>query len=241
MMRPAPPPMKEQATDKVLGQLAKLDSCSVANAVDSLRVRLLNVGSSGPGIACRTPALPPMVGRAVTLRVRSSEPPVKSTFYLEQPDWWERLEPATFPRVLVVQDADAHRGAGSLVGPVHACILRALGFSGVVASGAVRGTDKFEEIGLHAFSASLSPSHAYSHVVEMGSPVEVGGVRIAAGDIVHGDLNGFVVVPEEVAERIPALAEEFRKREHRVCAFCAGVGFTPAKLRRVIGEDASRG
>jgi 4-hydroxy-4-methyl-2-oxoglutarate aldolase len=233
--------MKESPTDRVLSELGKLDSGSIANAVDSLRVRLLNEGSSGPGITCRTPMLPPMVGRAVTLKVRSSEPPMKNTFYLDQPDWWERLEPASFPRVLVIEDTDSQAGKGSLVGPVHACILKAMGFAGVVTSGAVRGADIFGEIGLHAFSGNTSPSHAYSHVVELGGPVEIAGVRIMAGDIVHGDLNGIIKVPPEVAGKVPALAEQFRERERRVCKFCSSREFSPAMLRHIIGVDASRG
>jgi 4-hydroxy-4-methyl-2-oxoglutarate aldolase len=233
--------MNDNLDAKMLGRLGKLDSCSIANAVDSLRVRLLSEGSSGPGITCRTPTLPPMVGRAVTLKVRSSEPPMKEAFYLDQPDWWERLETAPFPRILVIEDTDLHPGKGSLVGPVHACILKAMGFAGIVTSGAVRGADKFEAIGLQAFSGNTSPSHAYGHVVEMGGQVEVAGVRIATGDVIHGDLNGFVSIPEDAIGRVPELAEQFREREKRVCRFCSTHDFSPAMLRRIIGADASRG
>jgi regulator of RNase E activity RraA len=233
--------MKQNATDKVLGRLAKLDSCSIASAVDSLDVRLLNEGFSGPGIICRTPILAPMVGSAVTLKVRSSEPPMKKAFYLEQPDWWERLETAAGPRILVIEDTDAHPGRGSLVGPVHACILKAMGFAGVVTSGAIRGPNVFEEIGLHAFSGNISPSHAYCHVVEMGGVVEVAGLRIGAGEIVHGDLNGIVKIPADVLEKIPGIAEQFREREQRVCRFCNTSDFSPMMVQRIIGADSSRG
>jgi 4-hydroxy-4-methyl-2-oxoglutarate aldolase len=233
--------MKEYLNGKIFGRLGKFDSCSIANAVDSLRVRLMNEGFSGPGVTCRTPLLSPMVGRALTLKVRSSEPPMKRTFYLDQPDWWERIEPASFPRILVIEDTDTHPGRGSLVGPVHACILKAMGFVGVVATGAVRGTDVFEEIGMHAFSGNTSPSHSYCHVVELGGPVEVVGVHIATGDIIHGDLNGIVNIPEEIAGKVPDLAEQFRERERRVCKFCGSRDFSPTMLRRIIGADSSRG
>ena len=233
--------MKDSALEKLLGRLSKLDSCSVANAVDSLRLRLLNEGFSGPGILCRTPGLSPMAGRAVTLKVRSSEPPMKKSFYLDQPDWWERLESAPGPRVLVIEDTDAHPGRGSLVGPVHACILKAMGFVGVVTSGAVRGLNQLEELRLQAFSGNLSPAHAFCHVVEMGGAVEIAGLRIAGGDIIHGDLNGIVSIPAEAAEKIPDIAEHFREREARICRFCNTNEFSTTMLRRVIGADASRG
>lgn len=233
--------MKDNAIASVLGRLAKLDSCSVANAVDSLQVRLLNEGFNGPGIVCRTPGLPPMVGRAVTMKVRSAEPPMKRAFYLDQPDWWERLEPSPVPRILVIEDTDAHPGRGSLVGPVHACILKVMGFVGVLTSGSVRGLARFGEVGLHGFSGSVSPSHAYCHVVEMDGPVQIAGLRISPGDFVHGDLDGVVSIPADVLERIPDIAGKFGERERRLCQFCTSHEFSPALLRRFIDADASRG
>jgi len=233
--------MKEILSVKELRDLGRFDTCSVANAVDSFTVRLLNEGFSGPGITCRTPHLPPMVGHAVTLKVRSSEPPMKPGFYLEQPDWWERLENASYPRILVIEDTDVHPGRGTLVGPVHACILGALGFSGVVTSGAVRGLGQFAEIGLHAFSGSLSPSHSYCHVVEMGGIVEVAGLRIESGDILHGDLNGIVKIPVELAGKIQEAAGRIRERERAICHLCNNREFSAADLRRAINADSKSG
>jgi regulator of RNase E activity RraA len=232
--------MKENAIDKLIFKLGKLDTCSIANAVDSLKVRLQNEGFSGPGVISRTPGLGPMVGRAVTLKVRSSEPPMKGGFYLDQPDWWERYEPSPVPRILVIEDMDERPGRGALVGPVHACILKAMGFVGVVTSGAIRGVTKFGDIGLHAFSANLSPAHSYCHVVEAGGRVTVADVAIAEGDIIHGDANGFVNVPMAIAEKVREVAAQFRGREQRICRYCTTEDFSPTLLRRVIGIDASR-
>jgi regulator of RNase E activity RraA len=221
-------------------ELGAFDSCSIANAVDSFRVRLQNVGFTGPGLACRTTDLQSMVGVAVTLKVRSADPSMKPAFYLARSDWWEQIEPAPYPRVLVIQDTDAHPGRGSLVGPVHACIVKAMGFVGVVTTGAVRGTRKFAEIGLHAFSGNVSPSHAYCHVIEMGKPVEVAGVTISTGDIVHGDRDGIVTVPPELAEKVPVAARQVLERERTVYEYCKGHAFSREKLRSVISADSSR-
>jgi len=116
-----------------------------------------------------------------------------------------------------------------------------MGFVGVVTSGAIRGVNKFGDIGLHAFSANLSPAHAYCHIVEAGGSVTVAGVAISEGDIVHGDPNGFVNIPTAIAEKIQEMAEQFKAREQKVCRFCTTEDFSPAMLRRVIGVDASRG
>lgn len=225
---------------QVFRDLAAFDSCTIANAVDTKRVRLQNEGFSGPGIVCRTKILPPLVGVAFTLKVRSAEPPMKPAFYLESADWWERIEDAVFPRVLVIEDVDAHPGRGSLVGPVHACILKALGFVGVITTGAVRGTRKFAEIGLHAFSGNVSPSHSFCHVVGMGTPVTVAGVTVETGEIIHGDRDGIVSIPANLAHMIPEAARLTMERERSICAICEGKGFSREKLRASISADTSR-
>jgi 4-hydroxy-4-methyl-2-oxoglutarate aldolase len=232
-MKPSPPA-------QVFHQLAEFDTCTIANAVDMLKVRLSNEGFTGSGIWCRTKALPPMVGAALTLKVRSADPSMKPAFYLEMPDWWEKIEDAPFPRVLVIEDTDAHPGRGSLVGPVHACIIRAMGFVGVVTTGAIRGSRKFAEVGLHAFSNNVSPAHSFCHVVEMGGPVTVAGARIATGDIIHGDHDGVVSIPADIAGRIPDAARRVVERELAVCQFCSGRGFSREKLKGVTGADPSR-
>jgi regulator of RNase E activity RraA len=232
--------MKKNPSDSIFTELGKLSTCAVSNAIDSFRVRMLNVGFTGPSVICRTDAPAPMVGIALTMRVRSSDPSMKPSFYLANPDWWERVEEATFPRVLVIEDIDAHPGKGSLVGPVHACIIKALGFVGVVTSGAIRATAKFNEIGLHAFSGNISPSHAYSHVVELGTPVEVAGMRFETGQVIHGDRDGVVGIPADLVALVPAAARSLSERERTICRFCGSADFTRARLRDVITPDKSR-
>jgi regulator of RNase E activity RraA len=232
--------MKPNLTAQMFRDLEEFDSCSIASAVDTLRVRLSNEGFTGSGVWCRTQALPPMVGVALTLKVRSSDPSMKPAFYLELPDWWEKIEDGPFPRVLVIEDTDSQPGRGSLVGPVHACIIKALGFVGVVTTGAVRGSRKFAEIGLHAFSGNVSPAHAFCHVVEMGGPVTVAGARIATGDIIHGDHDGIVSIPADMAGRVPDAAKRVVERELAICQYCNGRGFSREKLRGVIRADPSR-
>jgi len=224
----------------VLSKLAACDSCCVANAVDATGVRLANLGFNDSRISCLTPLLPPMVGTIVTLKVRSAEPSMKNAFYLDQPDWWERLEADRSPRILAIEDLDARPGRGSSVGAVHACILRALGFVGVITNGALRDCNRFSDLGLGAFAGNVSPAHAYRHVIEVGTPVAIAGLQLAAGDLVHGDANGVVTIPNGMADRVAAIAETVRERERRVCEFCQSPEFSPSALRRRIGADTSR-
>jgi 4-hydroxy-4-methyl-2-oxoglutarate aldolase len=221
----------------LLSELARHSSYAVANAVDSLGLRMRNEGASSPSLVCRTPTLAPMVGIALTLTMRSANPTMKPGFYLEHASWWETLPRGVLPRVLVIQDLDEAPGGGALVGPVQACILGALGLTGVVTNGALRGVDTFQQIGLGAYSGGLTPSHAYGHVVEAGGRVEVSGMSIAQGDIVHGDRDGIVTFPAAMAAKVPSAAAAITAREREICAYCDQPDFSPAGLRMLIGHS----
>ena len=52
----------------------------------------------------------------------------------------------------------------------------------------------------------LPPMVGYSRVVSVGEPVQVGGLTIRPGDLLHGDRNGVTVIPAGVAAKLPAVA-----------------------------------
>ena len=58
-----------------LAALARLDTCAVANAIETFGRRLRNEGFTNSSIRCLTPECAPVVGYAETLKVRSSSPP----------------------------------------------------------------------------------------------------------------------------------------------------------------------
>jgi len=46
--------------------------------------------------------------------------------------------------------------------------------------------------------------------------VKVGSVWINPGDLLHGDQHGVVMIPHEIAERIPEAAERVAADEQRI-------------------------
>ncbi len=226
--------MSEALTPGELQALGRLDTCTVANAIETFGLRLRNEGYTGPAARCFTPQLPPVVGYAETLRVRSSSPPWQRRFYLDRTDWWSALGQVPPPRILVVEDVDPKVGVGAFVGGVHAHVLRALGCVGVVTTGAVRDLPEVVEAGLQLFAGNLSPSHAYIHVVDYGQPVVVAGLTVAPGDLLHADQHGVVRVPPETAREIPAAAERMRRQEQSIRDYCRSQDFSLEGLRAVV-------
>lgn len=224
---------------ETLKALAALDTCAVANAIETFDVRLRNEGFTNSTLRSRLPQLPPMVGFAITLRVRTSTPPAKGHSYLDRTDWWKQIESLLLPHVLVIQDMDQQPGRGAFVGEVHAAILKALGCVGAVTNGAVRDLSAIEKMGFNLFSGSTSVSHAYVHIVEFGIPVEIAGLKIRPGDLLHGDQHGIVRIPLEIADEIPNAAARLRKREKIITTFCRSNDFSVQALGEVIEQSAT--
>ncbi len=229
--------MNDPLSAEELAALAEIDTCSVANAIETFGSRLRNEGFSGGGLHSFTPELGPVVGYAETLRVRSSTPPWERRAYYDRTDWWGALGKVPQPRILVIQDVDPKVGVGAFVGGVHAHVLRALGCVAAITNGAIRDIPEVREAGVHLLAGSVSPSHAYVHIVDFGQPVEVAGLAIRPADLLHLDQHGVVRVPREIAGQIPGVVERLRRRERRILEFCRSQGFSLEGLRAIVDAE----
>ncbi|MCE0483660.1 MAG: RraA family protein [Methylacidiphilales bacterium] len=224
-------------TKEEFQDLRFLDSCAVANAIERFRIQLRNEGHTEGSLVCRYPHMLPVLGYAMTLKVRSSSPPSKGQSFFENTDWWDELLAVPAPRILVVQDMDRFPGSGALIGDLHACILKKLDCVGVVTNGAVRDLPRIEGLDFQMFSGSLNVSHAYSHIVHVGGPVQIGSLEISPGDLIHGDCHGIVRIPRELATRIPATASALRDKEEKIMTYCHSPGFSVEGLRDLLAEQ----
>jgi regulator of RNase E activity RraA len=214
-----------------LDKIRALDTCTVSNAIERLNVRLRNEGFVVGTTHCRFPNLEPMLGYAVTGRIRTSSPPMSARCYFDRIDFWEFLDAQPRPSVLVLQDVDHTQGFGAFIGEIHAVISRALGCVGVVTNGAVRDLPAIRALEFHAFSGALGVSHAYAHLIDFGEPVEIGGLRIATGDLIHGDRHGVQTIPLEIVSQVPDVVAQIREEERELVDFCRSRQFSLNGLR----------
>jgi regulator of RNase E activity RraA len=176
------------------------------------------------------------VGYAATVKIRGSAPPTAGGDYPDRTDWWEYILSLPTPCVVVVQDVATQPGLCSLVGEVHMNILRALHCVGVVTNGSVRDIPAARSAGFHYFAGSVSVSHGYVHIVDFGQPVQIGGLIIESGDLLHADLHGVQSVPLALAPQIPAVAARITAREQALIAICRSPDFTLEKLRVAVAR-----
>lgn len=217
-----------------LDALRRLDSCAVSNAIETFQVRLRNTGFADARIRSMFEDFPPMVGYAATARLRSGEPPIAGRIYSDRTDWWSSILEVPSPRIVVLEDLDKPSGVGAFLGEMQAAILKALGCAGYVTNGAARELPRVRDIGLHVFAGNVAVSHAYAHIFDFGSKVNVGGLEIQAGDLLHGNRHGLLKVPKEIASEIPAVAARLRQAEQTVIDFCQSKEFALDKLRQVL-------
>lgn len=217
-----------------LDALRRFDTCRLANAIEEFDVRLRNEGYARPGLRCLFPELPGMLGYAVTVQIRCSNPPPTGHIYPDRTDWWAALESMPEPRVAVIEDIDPHPGMGAFVGEVHAAILQALRCAGAVTNGAVRDLPGVRALGFPLFACNLSVSHAYAHIVNFNEPVRTCGLPVQPGDLLYGDCHGLLSIPPGIARELPSVAARQETRDREILDLCRSADFSISRLRAEV-------
>ncbi|MGO8928559.1 MAG: RraA family protein [Limisphaerales bacterium] len=231
--------MNAPLTPEQLEALRGLDACTLANAIETFNVRLRNEGFTDGALRCLFPRLPQIVGYAATIKIRGSAPPMAANSYPQRTDWWNYVQSLPPPHIIVAQDIASHPGLGALLGQVHLNIQRALGCVGIVTNGAVRSIPDAEALGLQIFAGNVSVSHAYMHIVEFGTPVEVDGLKVHSGELLHGDQHGVQSIPLGIAAQIPPIAARISARKRELVALCQSPEFSLEKLRAAIAKESA--
>jgi 4-hydroxy-4-methyl-2-oxoglutarate aldolase len=217
-----------------LDALQGLSTPTVANAIELFNVRPRNQGFMSPQIRCLFPDLGVMVGYAVTARFAANQPGTQPAARYQ---FWKRVREIPEPRVVVMQDLDQPPGVGAYFGEVQTNIHRRLGCVGVITNGHVRDLDEVHALGFHYFAGGVCVSHAYVHLIDFGSPVNVGGTTVHSGELIHADKHGALIVPQEIAGDIPGAAAKVAERERRIISHCQSAHFSLEELKRLTDTD----
>ena len=217
-------------TPELLEELRQIPTCSVANAVETFDVMPRTDGFMLPAIKSIFPEMGHMIGYAVTGVITADMPP-SGNMNVSRLDWVDTILSVPEPRVLVLKDLDHPNVIGSFWGEVQANIHGALGCVGTVTDGGVRDLDEMRELGFNAFATDVLVSHAYVHLIDVGVPVTIGGLKVNMGDIILGDQHGVMSIPHDIAADIPAAVKRVEDREREMISLCQSEDFTVEKLK----------
>ncbi len=125
-------------------------------------------------------------------------------------------------------------GGSSRIAPwggLLSAATRARGAAGCVTDGFVRDVLEIRELRLPVFHGGIAPldSKGRGQIQAVDVPVICGGVKVAPGDLVFGDADGVVVVPQDVESEVLRFAfdkingEKHTMRELREGAYLRDV------------------
>ena len=110
------------------------------------------------------------------------------------------------------------RNEASIGGDVKLIQLKNQGAEGLVTDGSIRDINAVKSYGFKLFAAGNTARVGEPDVwpYEANGVIQCGGVTVRPGDVIVGDDDGVVVVPERVAEEIIEWAEDHEKVEEQI-------------------------
>ena len=183
-----------------ISALCRIDSPTISNAIERFKVRPRVSGYVGYDIRCIFPELPPTVGYAVTCTVDSTTEGRQGIGFQRL---YELLTNAPKPAIVVMQDVGTDRLHSCHAGEIMSTTMKRLGAVGILTDGGLRDVREVRVLGgFQYFCAGLVVSHGNPICVSVGDDVTISGMRVRMGDLLHGDVNGVVHIPDECAEQV---------------------------------------
>jgi regulator of RNase E activity RraA len=224
----------------LLEALGRYDTPTICNALEIVAPARRLVGYTTKPLVCPFPDLPPMVGYARTTTIRSvlaSGLPAAEQ-QKRRLAYYEYVGTGPGPRINVIQDIDGPDvGFGAFWGEVQSSVHKALGCLGVITDGSIRDIPQWAP-GFQALAGSIGPSHAWVHAESFGGEVRVAGMTVRSGDLIHADRHGAVVIPLDVAAKLPDAAELCGRRETPILEIARSPSFTLEKLKEALARSA---
>jgi regulator of RNase E activity RraA len=222
-----------------LTALTAFDTPTICNALEVVLPESRARGYTTRPAVCGFPALKPIIGYARTARIRAKSPPAAGAAAVRdlRHDYYRYIDAGPKPSLVLIEDLDGpDAGYGAFWGEVQSAIHLGLGALGVVTNGSVRDLDAWAP-GFQLLAATIGPSHAYVNLVDFGGEIEVLGMRVRSGDIVHADRHGAVVIPRNALRDLPAAVARVAQREARILAVARAPGCTAEKLIDVFKAE----
>ena len=228
----------ETIDEELLATLARFDTPTICNALEiAAPERPRSTGYTRQTLVAADPNLPPMVGYARTATIRAVAGLSAEEKRRKSLEYYEYTAQGPGPTIVVVQDVDAQPGVAAWWGEVHTALHQGLGSLGAITNGAIRDLDQCAD-GFQLLGGSLSPSHSYIHVADVGCEVDIFGMVVEHGSLIHADKHGAVVIPLEVAPLLPAAIDTILQREGVILEAIRAPGFDIEALKTAVGDSA---
>jgi regulator of RNase E activity RraA len=210
--------------------LRSIDTPTVCNLLEIVAPERRGAGYTTVHLHCPFPDLPPMVGFAKTVTIKSRDKVSGPSYMAKRMDYLDYIAAAPVPSIVMIEDKDEPAGYGAFWGEVQTNVHKALGCLGTITNGSVRDIPQVAE-GFQMLAGSISPSHAYVHVVDFGVPVTIHGMAVKSGELIHADRHGAVVVPPETIDPMQKAMDGLMAQEARIITAARAPGATVESIK----------
>ncbi len=192
----------------LLALLQRVDTPTVCNAIEVAQGKRGFDAYTKGTMHCSAPSQS-MVGFARTAKIAGREAPTEAPDVIRarRLDYFRNMAGGPRPAIAVLEDVDYPHCVSAWWGEVHTNVHKGLGLNGALTNGVMRDLGDLAE-GFPVVAGSIGPSHAFVHVRELGTPVNVMGMTVNQGDLVHADRHGGLVIPPEVIPDLKAAIEK---------------------------------
>ena len=210
--------------------LKSVDTPTVCNAIDLAwgRRGFSNFTKRSVVVSCDTTV--PIVGFAKTVKLKGALPSNSPSSDIKEMRmaYYEYVSNVSRPTVCVCEDLDYPNCVAAYWGEINANVHKAFGIDGILTNGVMRDLDCIPD-GFQMIAGSIGVSHMFVNIVEFATYVEVFGMGVKDGDLIHADKHGAMVIPKDVIKDIGTFVKKILELEKIV--------IEPIKGRKVTFEE----
>lgn len=200
-----------------LEQLRDYDGALLANTLDCIDPTPAHELYMSGDIQSVTPTLGPTVGLAVTCQLDSSTPggEPENDRYVEMLEIMDAMDE---PSVWVVQTVGSRPDHDCTLGDGMAKMFHSLGCLGAVSAGRARDIAGLCATPFAVYCRGTAIHHCALRYKAINVPIEVGGITVNPGDIIHASTEGVIKIPSAAVNGLLEKAPDMRAFEHEAHA-----------------------
>ncbi len=227
-------------TPSLLKLLQSVDTPTVCNAIEVAQgKRGFNNFTRGT-MLCSAPEEGSIVGYVRTAKIAAVNPPTEAPEVIKERRmaYYKHMATGPRPAITVIEDLDFPRCIGAFWGEINTTVHNGFGIAGTLTNGVMRDLGDVPA-GYPVVAGSIGPSHGFVHVKEIGTTVDVFGMKVDDGDLVHADQHGALVVPKDVVPNLETAITKLLSTENIILDAARAMDFDFEKFSEAWSEFES--
>ena len=226
--------------NKLINITSKIDTPTMCNAMDVILGTRSATGFTRNPVVTAQISTQPIVGFAKTAKTRALSPPLVSQKEINamRMKYYEYIVKDEKNPVVIIEDTDYPNCIGAFWGELNVAVHKGLKIKGTVTNGLLRDLGMLDS-GYQVVAGGVGPSHAFVHLTELDTPVNILGLEIKPGAFIHADQHGAMTVPSKHLDALPHALDLVVKREVPILEAARKKGFNIEKLKEAFKKSWS--